>query len=158
MKTRLGKITSLTVLTSLFLVFALVWVLPKTPAKASGEKYPARTFVIPFNGESYKTIVIQNRKNANMVHGTSGASASDTAWNDAEIAGTQHAISHDWLFSIPAHDVDLCYMKGYDVAPASIDKTTIPDDGPWLYDPKNGMCFSDVNPIADNSVKTTTVQ
>ena len=127
------------------------------PALASGEKYVSRTFILPYNGETAKVIVLQNRDNGNAINGSTGASAAATAWNDAEITGTQHAITNDWLFTIPAHDVDRCYMKIYDTAAASVDKTTVPVKS-TLYNPKDGLTYTDINPLSDNYLKTTTVQ
>jgi hypothetical protein len=153
---------SLTLTIVLILAVAAVIALcyrPIAPAKASGEAYPSKTFILPYNGETAKTIVLHNRDNGNAVNSTTGASAAATTWDSAELAGTQHAITNDWLFTIPAHNISRMYIKRFDVAPASIDKTTVYTSGnePLLYNPKTGLAYTDTNPVVDNMVNTSSV-
>jgi hypothetical protein len=158
MKTRLGKIT-LVNLSALILVCVAIWIVSclTLPALAAGETYPARTFILPYAGETAKTIVLEDRDNGNAINGTLGTSTAATTWDAAEIAGTQHAITNDWVFSIPAHSIHRIILKRYDVAPASIDKTTVSGISPLLYNPKSGLAYTDTNPIMDNMVNTTGV-
>jgi hypothetical protein len=152
---RIGK-TTLVSLTALILivVLVLVWVMAilVSPLKATGEKYPAKTFILPYNRESYKTIVLIDLDTGNPINGSTGDSASNTTWDSAEIAGSNHAITNAWVFSIPATNVDNIYIMRYDVAPASIDKTTSTAYSPILFNPKTARTFTDSNPIANNQV------
>jgi hypothetical protein len=155
-----GKIT-LVGLFAVTLIVALIWVaaILVSPAKAAAERYSAKTFILPYKGETAKTIVLEDRATANMINGTTGASAAATTWDSAEIAGARHAVSGDWTFAISAHSVNYIILKRYDVAPASIDKDTVYTTGnePLLYNPNSGLAYTDTNPIMDNQVNVTTV-
>lgn len=151
-------ITFTSLLTLLLLVVSL-WVtavLVSLAHASTTNAYDAVTYRIPFNGETSKVIVIQNRKSAWMLNGTTGASTAATTWDSAEITGTPDTISNDWLFSVPAHNVHFCSMKIYDnVAAGDIYKTTTPSSH-CLYNPKEGLAYTDTNPLSDNQVRTTT--
>lgn len=153
-----GKATVIS-LSTFVIVCIAVWLVSCliTPTKAADEKYPTKTFIIPYKGESYKTIVMRNRDNGNAINSTTGASASDTTWDSAELAGAQHAITKDWVFTIPAHNIAHIYFTIYDVAPASITKATTTSYSPLLYNPNTGLAFTDTNPIAGNQVNTSAV-
>jgi hypothetical protein len=127
-------------------------------AYAAGEAYPALTFILPYAGETAKTIVLKNLDNGNNMSGTLGTSTATTTWDASEIAGVRNSLGGDWTFAIPAHNIHHIYIKRYDVAPASIDKDTVSGYNPLLYNPKSGLAYTDTNPIMDNMVNVTAVQ
>jgi hypothetical protein len=126
---------------------------------AANEKYATRTFILPYKGETYKTIVLEDRATANMINGSTGASAAATTWASAIIAGTRHSVSGNWLFPIPAHSVNYIVLKRYDVSynDATLTKELVSGNEPLLYNPNSGLAYTDTNPIMDNQVNVTTV-
>jgi hypothetical protein len=153
-----GK-TTLVGLFAVTLIVALIWIaaILVSPVKAANERYATRTFILPYQGETYKTIVLFNRATGAPINKTTGVVT--TTWGDAELAGVRETTGGDWTFAIPAHSINYIYMKRYDVAPASIDKDTVYTSGnePLLYNPNSGLAYTDTNPIMDNQVNVTTV-
>ncbi len=152
---RLGKITFAVIM--LILAVGILSLGYLNIENASAETYVTRTLILPFNGETAKTIVMRDAANGNVINKTTGASASNTAWADGENAGSAHTYSGDWVFTIIVSDtVKEAYFTYYNVAPASITAATTPDsNAPILYNPKTGKTYTDTNPREDQAVKVT---
>ena len=130
-----GKIALYTLFIILFSMLTVTWLWP-SKAEAS---FTAKTYVLPYNGETAKTIVLRDIATGNVISATDGTSTASTTWAAGEIEGSQHSISNDWTFSIPSMPSRYAFFTVYDAAASSVDKTTTPSFGPYLYDAQLGM-------------------
>lgn len=133
-----NKITLITII-SISIILTMLAIATKLYAA----EYATRTLVIPFNGESALTIVFRNLDSGNLIDADDGTSTASTAWDDAEIEGSLHAASGDWVFTIPTTSVRNLYFTQYAVAKTSVAKTTTPDRSAILYDPSTGRTYTD---------------
>ena len=102
--------------------------------------YPSRTLVIPFNGESHKTLVLRDKYTGDVIHASTGA-VTDT-FSQAIIAGVAHDVSGDWVFTLPSTSFRVLYFTLYDVETPT--KASIPVEGSaQLYDPCTGQTYTD---------------
>lgn len=152
---RYGKVITGALLASIICAVGLMIYVDR--AKAADY---TKTYVIPYNGESYKTIVLRCLNNGNCVNATTGTSSAATTWDSAELAGVRNTLSGDWVFTMPTLSSTLgtVYFTGYNVAPASITKDTIYDKGPLLWDPRSGAGYTDASPTEQGELRVRTFQ
>lgn len=150
-----GKITAIAI-TAILIIAGLYTLAFVQEAKAA--TIATQTFVIPYNGETAYTIVITDRANGNVVDASDGTSEADTAWNDGEIAGTRHAISGHWTFTVVRNlQVKNPVMNYYNIAAASLDKDDLPYRSASLYDSKENLTYSSTNRMYQNAIVTIPV-
>ena len=102
--------------------------------------YPSRKLVIPFNGESYKTLVLRDKYTGDVIHASTGA-VTET-FSQAIITGAAHAVSGDWVFTLPSTAFRVLYFTLYDVETPT--KASTPVEGSaQLYDPRTGQTYTD---------------
>ena len=56
----------------------------------AADSWTARTLIIPFNGESFKVIVLRQKSTGNLITAASGVVSSAVTWDNAEITGVAH--------------------------------------------------------------------
>ena len=102
--------------------------------------YPSRTLVIPFNGESYKTLVLRDKYTGDVIHASTGE-VTET-FSVGIIAGVAHDVSGDWVFALPSTAFRVLYFTLYDEAAPTA--ASIPVEGSaQLYDPRTGQTYTD---------------
>ena len=102
--------------------------------------YPARTLVIPFNGESHKTLVLRDKYTGDVIHASTGTVAE--TFSAGIITGEPHDVSGDWVFALPSTAFRVLYFTLYDEAAPTA--ASIPAEGSaQLYDPCTGQTYTD---------------
>jgi len=153
---RLGKVTIGLVL-AMMLAIGVTWM---ATYEAKAATIASQTFVLPssssvtHSADSY--IVIWDRNTGNMVDAGSGVVSASTIWADAAIdenhgfsVHTQNATVY--TATIPAlSDAYRYALAVYDNATPT--KGDAPTAGPFLYDPRFNVVFSDTNPVRSNMI------
>lgn len=150
---RYGKITVGLVLT---MALVVAWMLAQNviAAQHSGVK----TFVLPTTDsvthDTNTYLIIYDLNTGDLVDATTGIADSGNAWGDCDIATAVHAENGvAWVATIPTLNLDYDYVM-VAFSNATPAKTDTPTWGPFLYDAKYAMTYSDASPIRDGRVRT----
>lgn len=143
----------------LVMVLACIGIWLTSTSSAATNDWPAKTLIIPFNGETALTVVFRDAKTGNIVHGTAGTSTAATTWDNGEIAAVAHSISGDWMIAVPSvtRAFPTLYFTIYYAAPADITKATVPSaPKATLYDTRSGKTYTDTVPVSEGEVRSRT--
>ena len=155
MKRKYGKIAVYTIITLMSLITVMV-IASKAMAAVSTELTESQTFVLPSSSSVTHTantyIIIWDTETGNIVD-ANGVTAAGNTWTEGDIATAVHAQNGlVWTATIPALNVNYKYgMAIFDAASPA--KDDVPTMGPFLYDPRENIVYSDTNPIFDKRVR-----
>ena len=151
---RYGKIT-IGLILAIIIAMGITWTHIDRAGAATSELTDAQTFVLPSTPTVTHTantyIILWDTATGHLVN-DAGAIASGNTWTGGDIATAVHAQNGlAWTATIPILNVNHTYaMAIFDAASPA--KTDVPTMGPFLYDPRENIVYSDTNPIHDKKV------